>query len=119
MALSGNDWNRIGIAVILLLIGLGLILFFLKVDALTVVAIVLLGIGIYMFISSFFKSNEVDRFGTSIAGASVGLSFFFLALGGAFLIYSLSKNWIIAVAVFIIVMAVWLVLSIFVDKKRD
>ena len=118
MANGNTNWGAITGAAVLLSIAAGLITFYMDGSWLLAIAVPIVIFGTFELLSSFFRNDEADRWGTSDSGAAVFYGFTLLAIGGAMLVFHLANNNIFPIVYAIVLAAIYLLLRATV-KKND
>ena len=100
--------------VVLLAIVVGLLIYYAMPSIVVAICVPILIIGAYEIASSFSRSTQADRFGTSDSGAALFWGFLFVAIGGAGIIHSQTGNIIFAVVFFLVMLIFY-----FLAKRYD
>ena len=112
-----RNMGAITAAVVLLAIVVGLLYYYVTSDWLPAIGILILLIGVYELISSFFRNTANDQFGTNESGAAALWGFLLIAVGGAMLIYRYSNDIIIPVVFAILIIVAYIIYAMF--RKRQ
>lgn len=116
---NGNtNWGAITGAAALLSIAAGLITFYMDGSWLLAIGVPIVIFGTFELLSSFFRNDEADRWGTSDSGAAVFFGFTFLAIGGAILVFHFANDIIFPIVYAIVLAAIYLLLKAAVKKKE-
>ena len=107
---DGQSKKTASLAGVVVIIGLiiGLLLYYYGYGVITAVGVIITVIGIYGLISSFYRSDVPDSFGTSSSYAALSFGFLFLAIGCAVLVYGFTCNFIIAIVAFLVILVIYL-----------
>ncbi len=112
MSTTTGEWNKLGFAVAILIVGFALLTFLLGVSATFIIGGALTAFGVYMLLSSIMKDHRVDQMGTSESGSALWLGSIVTAAGLAVVSYGIKKDWMVPVAVFLIAMAVYIIYTV-------
>jgi hypothetical protein len=103
--------------VFLIAIAVGLLIYYYMSNWILAIGCPLAILGVYEIASSFARTSEVDRWGTSEASAAVTLGFIALAIGAAFIAYNYSDSIIVPIIVAILIVAIYLVVVMLKRKN--
>ena len=106
---SNRKWGTITAAVVLSAVVIGLLYFYFTGLWLPAIGLPILVIGVYMLLSSFLRSSEPDRYGTSDSGAATLFGFIMITIGGAIVAYQYADNIIIPIVFAIVIIVLYLV----------
>ena len=94
--------------VVLLIIAACILIAYFTANYLGAICLGVLGIGIYLTLSSLARSKQPDRWGTSDAGAALLWGFFFMSIGAGGMVYAFTHNIVFAIVTFIVMLALYL-----------
>ncbi len=112
MSTTTGEWNKLGFAVAILIIGFALLAFLLQVEVIYIIGGALIAFGVYLLLSSIMKDHKIDQMGTSESGSALWLGSVVTAAGLAVASYGIKNDWMVPVAVFLIAMAVYLIYTV-------
>ena len=110
MTTSTNEWNRLGLAVFILIVGFALLAWSIDMSVVTILGVALMIFGAYLLLSSLFKNKKVDQMGTSESGSIT------VAVGLAIFLYDISEDWKISVAALLFAIAIYLIFTVGMKK---
>ena len=109
MTTSTNEWNRLGLAVFILIVGFALLAWSIDMSVVTILGVALMIFGVYLLLSSLFKNKKVDQMGTWLGSITV-------AVGLAIFLYDISEDWKISVAALLFAIAIYLIFTVGMKK---
>ena len=116
MTTSTNEWNRLGLAVFILIVGFALLAWSSDMSVVTILGVALMIFGAYLLLSSLFKNKKVDQMGTSESGSAIWLGSITVAVGLAIFLYDISEDWKISVAALLFAIAIYLIFTVGMKK---
>ena len=117
MTTSTKEWNRLGLGVLILIVGFALLAAYFGLKPMLIIGVAVIVLGVYLLITSMFKNKEVDQMGTSDSCSTLWLGSLITSAGLAVLIYGLIEDWMVAIAVFLIAMAVYIIFTVGMKKR--
>ncbi len=117
MTTSTSEWNRLGLAVSILIIGFALLAAYLGAKPIIIVGVAIIVLGVYLLLSSIFKDKRVDQMGTSESGSAIWLGSLITSAGLAVLVYGIIEDWMVSIATFLIAMAIYIIFSVGMKKR--
>lgn len=117
MTTSTNEWNRLGLAVVILIIGFALLASYLGSKPIIIVGVAIIVLCAYLLLSSMFKDKKVDQMGTSESGSALWLGSVIASVGLGVLVYGIIEDWKVSIATFLIAMAIYVIFSVGMKKR--
>lgn len=117
MTTSTNEWNRLGLAAVILIIGFALLASYLGADPIIIAGVAVIVLGAYLLISSIFRDKKVDQMGTSESGSALWLGSVIASVGLGILVYGIVDDWKVGVATFLIAMAIYIIFAVGMKKR--
>ena len=117
MSEGNTNWGAINGAALLLSIAAGVICFYIDGSWLLAVGVPVTAFGAFIILSSFFRSTEQDRWGSSDYGAMVLFGFLFLTVGGALLVFNYSDNFVFPIVFVAVILALYLLMRAAAGRK--
>ena len=115
---NGRNWGAITGAVVLIAVAVGLIFFYFKGLWIPAIGLPILIFGAYELLTSFLRSNEADRWGTSDSGAAFLFGMIMIAVGGALVIYQYVDNIIFPIVYAIALIVIYLLATAMRKKSQ-